>query len=322
MTEPEKVLKVFVTGASGFIGGRLVDVLVNDGWNGAFVDVYCLASRLDPLRQRWGDRVQFIEGRLHNVLEYRSVIQSCTYVFHLAAAASLRLGAEGARTNLDGTRHLLDALRGSKSLRRLVFTSSIGAVDRQSSDPCINLLNEASACNPLSEYGRSKLACEQIIAVEDSIPWTIIRPTWVYGSGMRGDSHLRVFMDMVLNGRLLSRFNFPGRVSIIHVDDLVDALLLTAADEKAKSQIYFATDGAPVSIGELFAKIGQFGGVTGSGQLACSAPLTSVMRLVRPRLPLTAQNLFSDVLCADSSKLSTLGFRPKVFRDRGLLQTM
>jgi nucleoside-diphosphate-sugar epimerase len=309
-----------VTGATGFIGGRLALRLLDRGLVGRPVEMACLVrdqSRLPPTLRT---AVQILPGRLQDLPSLREDIEGCHFVFHLAAEASYRADEEGYRNNVEGTRALLEALRSGKALQRVVFASSVGAVDRSPGDDCAKPLDEDSPAHPLTRYGESKLACERLIQ-QSGVPFAIVRPTWVYGPGMRSESHVRALIRFAERGHPLSHVDFPGRVSLVHVDDLVEALLLAAVHAEAAGRTFFATDGDPVSIGQISREIGEHLGRR-RGYLRPPRSLVAAARRWRARLPLTAQNLFSDVLCANEARLRAIGFEPRVARRRGLLETI
>ena len=245
------------------------------------------------------------------------IIGDAATVFHLAADASVAGGKGAFDNNVRSTAVLIEALR-SRSPTRVVYASSIGAVDRAPSDRCDTLLDESTPPHPLTRYGESKLAGERAFAAS-GLPSTIVRPTWVYGAGRREVSHLRVLLDMVRSRGLAARVRFPGRVSVIHVDDLCGALILAATHPDAAGQCFFASDGAPIAIGELFALIGEFTGRS-AATISVPRPVAAVARLLRPILPLAAQNLNSDVLAAANGRLDQLGFRARVPLHRGLIE--
>ncbi|MBI3977610.1 MAG: SDR family NAD(P)-dependent oxidoreductase [Chloroflexi bacterium] len=313
-------IKVFITGATGFVGAHVARRLLTGGLDGQPADVVCLArdpARLDPdLR----DRVRVLHGALDDLPRYAEMLAECDYVFHLAANAALAGPPDYHQANVEGTRVLVGLLARSPRLRRLVFTSTIGAVDRRPDDPCAEPLTEETPPHPLTEYGRSKLAAEQIVR-QSGLPFAIVRPTWVYGPGMRANSHIRTFIATVGQMRLATRFAFPGRVSVVHVRDLVDALLLVALDPRAAGETYFASDGKPVALGAIFRDLGYLLGKP-AGSIPLPAPVVRAGQALRPRLPLAVQGIFSDVLCAGSRKLEAIGFAAGVPFDLGLAETV
>lgn len=318
MQEARALLNVFVTGATGFIGGALCRRLLVDGMGGDPVHVICLVR--DPARLPGDLRacVRTLTGRMEDVGQFAGELAGCAYVFHVAADASIHAGEAGAKANVDGTRALIAALAGSRALRRLVFVSSIGAVDRTPGDDCSRPLDAGSTPHPLTVYGRSKRESEDAIAAS-GLPYSILRPPFVYGPEMRADSHIRKFLSGVIAGSPALKIDFPGSVSTIHVRDLVDAMRLVAVHAGAAGQTYFATDGTPRRLGSILAALGRIAGRE-AGYWRLPAGITGLLARLRPRLPFALQLLFSDLLVADASPLNALGWKASMDFDLGLLE--
>ncbi|RME49864.1 MAG: SDR family NAD(P)-dependent oxidoreductase, partial [Deltaproteobacteria bacterium] len=312
--------RILVTGATGFIGSHLARRLLQEhplGPDAELVLVVRDPTRLSPALR---EGARLLVGDLRQADRFREEIAETTWCFHIAAEADYRGGSATVENNVESTRMLLDLLAEAPGLERFVFTSSIGAIDRHPNDPCRRPLTEDDPAHPLTPYGRSKWACEERIR-RSPLPWSILRPTWVYGPGMRKTSHIRTFIRMVARRHPVTKFAFPGRVSLIHVTDLVDALLLLAKREEAVGEVYFAADGHPRSLGEIFREIGRYLGIR-AGTIPFPRPFIRMMRALRPHLPFAAQNLFSDLLSASNEKLVRLSFTPQVPFAEGLLGTI
>ena len=308
-----------ITGATGFIGCRLLERVLRDGVNGERAHIVAIARHPEALPPQLREAVE-CHGLDLAEAPVEAIAAACgqgALVFHLAANASVGSGEAGYRNNVRGMERLLEALRGCAPAR-VVYASSIGAVDRVPADRCTELLDETAVPHPLTRYGEGKLEGERLVAAS-GLPFAIVRPTWVYGPTMRADSHVRVFLGMVRAGKPATRLGFPGRVSLIHVDDLCAALLLAGTHAEAQGQTYFATDDAPVSIGELFRELGEITGHTAGG-IRLPGMIVAMARAARRWLPLSVQCLNSDVLAARSARLSALGFSPSVPRRRGLIE--
>ena len=308
-------MKYFVTGASGFIGQHLVRQLLRT--KGCLV--YCLVRDEKKMPDDLRHSTKILKGDGSALGQYAEKIQSCDIIFHVGGKATLGDGDGYKRDNIEFTDSLISICEKSKKLKRFVFTSTVGAVDRSKFDPCDAPLTESAVPNPMSDYGKSKLVCEQHLEASN-LPYVIVRPVLVYGPGMRRQSHLRTFIDAVEKGSAYSRFNFPGTLSFIHVNDLVGALILLARHPGAVRQTYFASDSIPLPLGALFRELGDIlGRKTGTVTLGIGIPW--LFRAIRRFLPFQAQNLFSDVLTVSNNKLRALGFIPKVDSQQGFLDT-
>ncbi|MBW7933078.1 MAG: SDR family NAD(P)-dependent oxidoreductase [Gemmatimonadaceae bacterium] len=293
-------------------------LILRDGLGGEAVRVVAIARHPETLPAEWRERVELhaLDLAESPVEQIATACGRDALVFHLAASAAVSGGEAAYRNNVRATERLVEALRPSAP-RRIVYASSIGAVDRLPADPCTAPLNEDAPAHPLTRYGASKLEGERLLR-DAGLPFVVVRPTWVYGPGMRADSHLRVFLEMVRAAKPVAQVAFPGRVSLIHVDDLCSALLLAAERTDAIGQTFFAADDVPVSIGTLFHELGEITGRPG-GRIRVPAPVAAIARRLRRWLPLAAQGLHSDVLLASASRLRALGFAPAMPRYRGLI---
>lgn len=283
-------MNVFVTGASGFIGRHFLAELLSVA--PADCTVWALVRR--PLGV--GDpRVRELSGDLGAVASFRRELLESDYVFHLAADATFGSDRDYDQTNYRPTAELAGVLRESTRLRSLVFTSTIGAVDRAPDDDCARPLTVDSTPCPRSLYGASKLKAERHLR-ESGLPCTIIRPTWVYGAGMRTGSHINRFVTLVQQGSALARLAFPGRVSLIHVRDLARALVGCIDNGAVVGRTYFA-ETESLTLGEIFATIAR----KLRGKRPAQLPVPSLSALVsrlHSRLPLTVANLFVGYLWA------------------------
>lgn len=309
--------RVVVTGASGFIARRLIQRLVVEGLQGVPVRVVGIARHPPEPDVHRTVEWHVLDLASASTEEVRRACGPEPVVFHLAANASVRSGEAGFINNVASVRSLLEGVQGLAP-KRVVYVSSVGAVDRATNDPCLEPLDENSPTHPLTRYGASKLEGERLVAAS-GVPFAIVRPTWVYGPGMRADSHLRTFLSLVRAGHPLVRGDFPGRVSIIHVDDLCTALVLSSLRDTALSRTFFASDGDPVSLGTIFREMGDIVGRR-AGRLTVPGIVVSSARRLRSLLPLGLQLLNSDVLVADNTPLNSLGFTPQVPRRRGLIE--
>jgi nucleoside-diphosphate-sugar epimerase len=214
------VRTVFLTGASGFVGTHVAEELLRRG-----CEVRCLirpgasAAHLD----RPG--VVRITGTLEDPDGYRDAIRGCDTVLHLAGAVAARTKRAMLRTNGRGTARLADACAAVETPPRLVAVSSLAAAGPPCRDRAIR--DEADSPAPVSIYGRSKRAGETALERRAGrLPVTIVRPGIVFGP--RDRQGAAVFRAIQRTGlHVVVGFRTP-RLSLIHVDDLVDLLLRAA----------------------------------------------------------------------------------------------
>ena len=104
--------------------------------------------------------------------------------------------------------------------------------------------------SPTTDYGRSKLESENLIKLS-CLPYTILRPALVVGIDMRLDSHFAVFSRWVINKKIISRILWPGKFSIIDVDDFANAIKLSLESNKSLGKTYMCSSDE-ISLGNFF----------------------------------------------------------------------
>jgi nucleoside-diphosphate-sugar epimerase len=306
-------MKVLVTGASGFIGRRLVLELARRGHETA-----CLVrptSKTAPLRDL---PVEFVLGDLGDAASLVHAVEGRDHIFHLAGVIQAVDGPAFEAANAQGTRNLVDAcLQGGGGVRRFVFVSSIAAAGPS---PEGKALTEDDEPRPVSAYGRSKLAAERIVlAAKDKLPVTIVRPPNVLGPGSR---EIERAIGLLRKRLLPALGDGRPRTSLVDVDDLVGALLLAAEDPRSAGRTYFVTDGRAYAWPEITAAVA---GELGVKRFTVKVPFA--VQMLAARLAETAARLgrkppllTREIIRAardyfwiyDGSKIEReLGFRPR-----------
>jgi dihydroflavonol-4-reductase len=152
-------MKCFVTGATGFLGSHVARQLVADG-----ADLRLLLranSRTENIADLPGDRVV---GDLRDADSLRKGMAGCEVVFHVAADYRLwaRDGRELYQSNVDGTRNILLAARGS-AVRRVVYTSSVATMGFGNNGAMTDESTPVGLANMIGDYKRSKFMAEQLV---------------------------------------------------------------------------------------------------------------------------------------------------------------
>jgi len=151
-----------VTGGAGFIGSHLVDRLVSDGWSVRIVDNFS-SGRMENIEHHRGNRkVEILRGDLKSPKEAEKAVRDVDVVFHYAANPEVRVSTTNPdihfNENVVTTFNLLEAMR-KNDVKQLVFASSSSVYGEPENIP----VSEDAPIKPVSVYGASKAACENLI---------------------------------------------------------------------------------------------------------------------------------------------------------------
>lgn len=236
-------MRTLVTGASGFIGGVLCRELVEQG------------EEVVALVRRAGSEPPGTEAVHGDLAESRGLEEAVAAarpdaVVHLAAEiASQRDGRKVAAVNVGGTKRLLDACLAlapePRSGPRFVFSSTVVTGDAHGA-----LLDEESELPVETPYGRSKQECERRV-LASGLPAVVVRPSHVYGPG--GWYAEELVPRLRQPGRFAVIGNGANLWDVVHVDDVVSAILLALRAEQAAGRVYHVADDEPVSFYDFMA---------------------------------------------------------------------
>ncbi|HVE68011.1 MAG TPA: NAD-dependent epimerase/dehydratase family protein [Solirubrobacteraceae bacterium] len=318
-------MRAFVTGGSGFIGGRLIERLRGEGW-----EVRGLA-RSDASAAKVAERgAEPVRGDLDDVAAMRAGGEGCEYAFHAAAA----LGEWGRREdfergNVAGTRNALDAARAA-GVRRFVHVGTEAAL--LAGQPLVDV-DETAPLRPDSKalYPATKAQAEQAVrdANGDGFETVVVRPRLVWGVG--DTTILPGVAAAVRSGRFRWIGGGGHLTSTTHVDNTVEGLVLGATKGRPGG-VYFVTDGEPVVFREFIAELLDTQGIAAPDKDAPEAvvrTLAPVLEAVwgalrRPGPPpvtrltywLSAQECTIDISLARRE----LGYDPVKTREQGMAE--
>jgi dihydroflavonol-4-reductase len=247
-------MRALVTGGQGFVGSHLCARLVAQGHR-----VRVLARPSSDLRNLAGIDVDVVRADVTEPASLPSALAGCDVVFHLAGALKGLREQDLVRANADGTRNLVAAAaRAAPRTSRFVYVSSLAAAGPSPGGRTPR--TEEMPPQPLTWYGRSKLAGEDAVRSVGDLNWTIVRPPIVFGPRERD---VLGYFRIARRG-LLPVVGFSDRYySLIYVSDLADGLIRAAEARAAVGQVYFLAAPEVVSWIELGQMIGSALGVAG-----------------------------------------------------------
>jgi len=236
------VMNVFMTGATGFVGSFLAESLLKKGHK-----IKCLVRKESNLRWIADLNVECYYGSLFDQNSLQRGIEDCELIFHVAGATKARTEADYFKANYEGTENLvITCLKNKEAIKRFINISTQAAVGPS---PTIIPIDESHEPNPLTYYGKSKLAAEQyVMQYVDALPITNIRPPAVYGPR---DTDVLEFFRTVKMGLIPQLGGVDKYLSLIHVRDLVRGIIIAAEAPNAVGKTYFITSPKPYSWEEI-----------------------------------------------------------------------
>ena len=292
-------MKALVTGATGFIGLKLIKSLEDCGYS---IRILSRNNNLD---------YDTAICDLQNEKIPESALDSVDVIFHLAGHAH-DLASDSIQekiyydVNLGGTVKLIK-IAVQKKVRKFIYVSSVKAGGVPGFGVCASENDQGES---EGIYGKTKREAELKllkIGEESDIYLSIIRPSLVYGPNVKGN--LQLMLSGIKKGWFLPLPETNNKISMIHVDDLVRAILLVADDDRANGEIFIATDGTPYSSREIYNFMCS---ALGKPNPKWSVPKSffDMASLINPRIRYKLNKLLGDK-CYSSAKLEALGFKAK-----------
>jgi dihydroflavonol-4-reductase len=247
-------VKALVTGATGFVGAAVARALLEEGWQ-----VRALARTGSDRRNLREIAVEVLEGDLADSDSLAQALAGCEALFHVAA--DYRLGAfdpqQLYRTNVEGTRNILDAARAA-GVRRIVYTSSVATIGIPADGSPGTEATRATVSDMIGHYKRSKFLAEEVArdAARAGTPVVIVNPSTPVGPG---DVKPTPTGQMVLDaaaGRTPAYIDTG--LNIVHVDDVAAGHLL--ALHRGRVGERYILGGQDMTLREILVEIAQLVG--------------------------------------------------------------
>ena len=231
-------MKILITGANGFIGSHLCQELSNRG----------IIFRATARSSNTNNYADFVSCDLETTESLNQLIDGCDMVVHLAGRAHVTSDDSQEKYQVANefvTQRLANAA-AQNGIARFVYISSI-KVNGESSGPGLPI-RQSDTPTPLDNYGRSKLAAElalQEICRVNNMDYVIIRPTLVYGKGVK--ANFSALISAVKRGLPLPIATVKNARSMIGINNLIDLIVATCTNPKAANQTFLASDGIDTS---------------------------------------------------------------------------
>lgn len=253
-------MRAFVTGATGLLGGNLVETLLADGHSvTAVVRSKARAAHLAALG------VELVEGDMERVAGFAPALHGHDILFHTAAyfREYFQPGDHWARLraiNVDGTVELLRAAE-THGITKAIYTSSSGILGQAPGGVPAGEETPPDALVYSNLYFRSKLLAEQAVdgfLAESALPVVLIRPGWMFGPGDRAPTSSGQLVLDLLNRRL--PFSFPGYGSPVDARDVARAMV-TAVERGRSGERYGVGGDQAVRLDQIFAMVEELSGI-------------------------------------------------------------
>lgn len=252
-----KMKRVLVTGANGFIGRHLSQVLHGQG-----------AMVVGFVRNSGAQTPYLAEQHVVDISDrfrLRQLVQDTQpdLVVHLAAdknrGIDLAEYRSGYEANLFGTLNLIEACQELAAIARFVFLGSCEEYGQQSAP-----FDESSKELPVSAYAVTKLAVTQLLqtlARANNFPAVVLRPSIIYGPGQSEDMFLPALIKTLLSGERFGMTRGEQTRDLLYIDDLVDAILLALVAPDVPGQVINISSAVPVRIEDLARKTARMIGL-------------------------------------------------------------
>jgi len=230
-------MRVFMTGATGFIGAHLCRGLVAGGH-----EIVALVRDPDKAAAELpSSGVETLPGDLSVFERDDLVIPPCEVVIHLAGVVAAKSPEQYDAVNFEAVKSLVKSLARQRwRPRRLLFASSLAAAGPTASRVP---KTEGDPAEPIEPYGRAKLKAEQFLAAEAPFPTTSFRPSLVFGPR---DTATLAFFKMAKRGVGFRVAGEPQGLSFIDVDDAVSGIAAMMTDTSGAHRTYFLAAREPM----------------------------------------------------------------------------
>ncbi|MBN1899416.1 MAG: NAD-dependent epimerase/dehydratase family protein [Spirochaetes bacterium] len=322
--------KILITGGTGFIGSYLVRELTEK--KSVHVRLFLRdTSNLKRLKDIKSKNIEYFKGDFHNFDDINKSLKGIDTFIHLAAILGRGKKDDYQAFNVEVSKKFLNFAIKNK-VKKIIYLSTIAVMGGTEQ---AYIYKEDDDPRPRTLYGKSKWEVEQYIThlVEAfGMNATIIRAPAVYGPEDNFDRGFIRIIDLVARNKYLPVGNLKNLMSLIYIDNLVDAILTVSENQRANGRIYFVADREILTTGETYKIICKNLGVPGSRFCMPKHLILPVERSIELAakifkfIPWYPENYISDITsnyaCSIKKINAELKWSPKISTQDGLEKTI
>lgn len=307
-----KDVRVFVTGAAGFIGSHLCDALVAHGARVTALVKYSSSGFLGNLQQSPArEHISIVFGNVEDARLVESATRDHDVIFHLAALIGIPYSytavASYVATNVSGTLNILNAARVNRP-QQVVVTSTSECYGTAQYVP----IDEAHPLQGQSPYAATKIGADKLAEsfyLSFGLPVATIRPFNTYGPRQSARAVIPSVIAQALAGGVVKVGSLTPLRDFNYISDTVSGFLRIAQSEAAAGEVINIGSGREVSIGEIVERVKRL--------LGRDFQVETDDARVRPE-----QSEVTRLLCDRSKAERLLGWTPQVSLEDGLAATV
>ncbi len=257
---------IIITGAAGFIGSHLTEILLKNGNFLILIDnfnKYYLGKeeRLEKILENHQNKKDYIviKEDLTNKSFSEKITYNIDYIFHLAAQAGVRYSinkaAEVTHNNIISTVNIFEFALKLDNIQKIAYASSSSVYGNPIYTPC----DEEHPKTPISPYAVSKL-CGEIYANyyfrEYNLPITSLRFYTVYGPRGRPDMSIYKFFNLMLNDKEISIYGDGKQLrDFTYISDIINGLILACEKDVSNGEVFNLGCSNPINVNNLIEKM-------------------------------------------------------------------